>query len=371
MPHEISFFDFLFFSVKMNQTQRFTVARCPQDLALTNKLIFNEGDLRKFGFELNSGSVNYYVVVQNKYFGVGGHSNVKTGHVGFSGVQRQWLVLSEGTTVDVKKADKPKNFINSMTLEVDFLLKRNSTSDGYDTDVMKKQFLDDFNELPFYTDQEVVSKHEKLPYVKLKVKELSLYNSKENNAIINQNTSIIFEKADDSIIKLTGKSKGKSSMPNIINPDWNFSQMGIGGLDNEFSAIFRRAFASRVFPPELIEDLGMQHVKGILLYGPPGTGKTLMARQIGKMLNAREPKIVNGPEILNKFVGESEANIRKLFEEAEKDQKNLGSSSGLHMIIFDEIDAICKQRGTASGSTGVADTVVNQLLSKVNFYFRN
>ena len=58
-------------------------------------------------------------------------------------------------------------------------------------------------------------------------------------------------------------------------------------------------------------------LKGILLYGPPGTGKTLMARQIGKMLNAREPKIVNGPEILNKFVGASEENIRKLFADAE------------------------------------------------------
>ena len=90
-----------------------------------------------------------------------------------------------------------------------------------------------------------------------------------------------------------------------------------------------------------------------------------MARQIGKMLNAKEPKIVNGPEILNKYVGESEANIRKLFEDAEIDQKKLGNASGLHMIILDEIDAICKQRGTVTGSTGVSDTVVNQFLSKV------
>jgi vesicle-fusing ATPase len=55
------------------------------------------------------------------------------------------------------------------------------------------------------------------------------------------------------------------------------------------------------------------------LHGPPGTGKTLIARQIGKMLNAREPKIVNGPEILNKYVGASEENIRKLFADAEKE----------------------------------------------------
>lgn len=72
--------------------------------------------------------------------------------------------------------------------------------------------------------------------------------------------------------------------------------MGIGGLDAEFNAIFRRAFASRVFPPEVVNQLGeflfsipeennsilvhlgMKHCRGILLYGPPGTGKTLMAR---------------------------------------------------------------------------------------------
>jgi SpoVK/Ycf46/Vps4 family AAA+-type ATPase len=53
-------------------------------------------------------------------------------------------------------------------------------------------------------------------------------------------------------------------------------------------------------------------------------------------------QVVNGPEVLNKFVGESEANIRKLFEDAEKDQAQNGEASELHVIIFDEIDAICK-----------------------------
>ena len=78
------------------------------------------------------------------------------------------------------------------------------------------------------------------------------------------------------------------------------------------------------------------------MYGPPGTGKTLMARQIGQMLNAREPKIVNGPEILDKYVGESETKVRQLFGEAEEEERRMGPNSGLHIIIFDEIDAICK-----------------------------
>lgn len=101
------------------------------------------------------------------------------------------------------------------------------------------------------------------------------------------NTVVQFEKAEGSSLNLVGKAKGTQVRQSIINPDWDFQKMGIGGLGKEFNAIFRRAFASRVFPPEIVEQLGCKHVKGILLFGPPGTGKTLMARQIGKMLNAR------------------------------------------------------------------------------------
>lgn len=136
-------------------------------------------------------------------------------------------------------------------------------------------------------------------------------------------TAVQFEKAPNSSLNLTGAKQGKVVRQSIINPDWDFNKMGIGGLDREFSAIFRRAFASRVFPPEVVIQLGCKHVKGILLYGPPGTGKTLMARQIGQMLNAKEPKIVNGPQILDKYVGESEANIRKLFADAEEEEKRV------------------------------------------------
>ncbi|XP_013624074.1 PREDICTED: vesicle-fusing ATPase-like [Brassica oleracea var. oleracea] len=146
----------------------------------------------------------------------------------------------------------------------------------------------------------------------------------------------------------------------------NLHQRGIGGLGAEFADIFRRAFASRVFPPHVTSRLGIKHVKGMLLFGPPGTGKTLMARQIGKMLNGKDPKIVNGPEVLSKFVGETEKNVRDLFADAEQDQRTLGDASELHVIIFDEIDAICKSRGSTRDGTGVHDSIVNQLLTKID-----
>lgn len=186
-------------------------------------------------------------------------------------------------------------------------------------------------------------------------------------ALLHSDTELKFFKTGDSQIKLTGSFKTTSNQNAIVKPDFKFEDMGIGGLDEEFSAIFRRAFASRIFPSSLVEKLGIQHVRGVLLFGPPGTGKTLMARQIGKMLNAHEPKIVNGPEVLNKFVGQSEENIRNLFKDAEAEYKAKGDESKLHIIIFDELDAICKQRsGQSNGGTGVGDSIVNQLLSKMD-----
>jgi len=82
--------------------------------------------------------------------------------------------------------------------------------------------------------------------------------------ILTPETGIVFYKAPDSNIMI--KASAKRPPPNaIIQPDFKFEDMGIGGLDSEFGAIFRRAFASRIFPPGLVEKLGIQHVKGTLL----------------------------------------------------------------------------------------------------------
>ncbi|XP_061740139.1 vesicle-fusing ATPase isoform X2 [Nerophis ophidion] len=352
-------------------------ARCPTDeLSLTNCAVVSEKDLQSGQHVTVKTTPNHKFV-----FTVKTHHTVAPGSIAFSLPQRKWAGLSIGQEVEVANYnfDKSKQCIGAMTIEIDFLQKKSTDSSPYDSDKMAAEFIQLFNSQSFSVTQQLVfSFCDKL--FGLVVKDIEAMDAsilkgeaasgkkpqKIDVGLLVGNSQVIFEKAESSSLTLVGKAKTKEARQSIINPDWNFEKMGIGGLDKEFSDIFRRAFASRVFPPDIVEQMGCKHVKGILLFGPPGCGKTLMARQIGKMLNAREPKIVNGPEILNKYVGESEANIRKLFADAEEEQKRLGANSGLHIIIFDELDAICKQRGTGASSTGVHDTVVNQLLSKID-----
>jgi vesicle-fusing ATPase len=79
----------------------------------------------------------------------------------------------------------------------------------------------------------------------------------------------------------------QSGGQSLFRPDFKIADMGIGGLDDELTNIFRRAFASRRFPQAVVQKFGIKHIKGILLYGPPGTGKTLIARQLAKVLKAK------------------------------------------------------------------------------------
>lgn len=103
-------------------------------------------------------------------------------------------------------------------------------------------------------------------------------------------TAFEFSLAKDiSDLKLKGINSTKGTT--IFRDKFNFEDMGIGGLDQEFADIFRVAFASRRYPADYLAQFNIKHVKGMLFYGPPGTGKTLIARQLGKALHAKEPKV--------------------------------------------------------------------------------
>ena len=320
-----------------------------------------------------------YVKIKDYVYSIGRHTGIENKSIGLSLIQRQDLRASVNMPIKVNRyTPLPGKIPVAVSIAIsvstgkngNFLDPLKSISHGDIAVVVSRVFDGQFLQVNQNFMIEVGG-------IKLRcnLKNMNVYWENSETRLVSESTMGKIEKSTAILIidecqqggscQLIKKNNSNSSSDIQFNPDWNFQSMGIGGLSAEFNNIFRRAFASRLFPSQFLNEIGIEHVKGILLYGPPGTGKTLMARQIGKMLNGKEPKIVNGPEILNKYVGESERNIRALFEEAEKDlDKN---ECGLHIIIFDEIDAICKQRGSSgSSSSAVHDTVVNQLLSKID-----
>ncbi|KAJ2775809.1 transport between ER and Golgi ATPase protein [Coemansia javaensis] len=363
--------------MRPGEIRNLLVERCPDPkLAYTNRLVVSDQD---FGPDVRLVRVSGRFV-----FNVLPSAACAPGEIGPAGVQRQWAQLSIRKDVAVEAlgseaagADGPAGvFLSTLEVELSFMNTSRETAvvmDAEEVAQLVRASLEDMVisvgqlivlDVHGHTLKGVVSAMSGVPVDVLQGTGAA-GDEATSCGVVSAATDVAVSKALGSLIELKGAAVRRKANA-IIQPDFRFEDLGIGGLDAEFSSIFRRAFASRIFPAELVARLGIQHVKGILLYGPPGTGKTLMARQIGKMLNAVDPLVVSGPEILNKFVGQSEENVRKLFEPAEKEYRERGDDSQLHIIIFDELDAICKQRGSRGDSTGTGDSVVNQLLAKMD-----
>jgi len=146
-------------------------------------------------------------------------------------------------------------------------------------------------------------------------------------------------------IKVSEKvTKEEMKIPRVTYED-------IGGLDEEIKQV-REMIELPLKHPELFERLGIEAPKGVLLHGPPGTGKTLLAKAVANETNANFYSL-SGPEIMSKYYGESEENIRKIFNEAIENAPSI--------IFIDEIDSIAPKREEVSGE--VERRVVAQLLA--------
>ncbi|HDQ60006.1 MAG TPA: AAA family ATPase [Candidatus Woesearchaeota archaeon] len=128
----------------------------------------------------------------------------------------------------------------------------------------------------------------------------------------------------------------------------------VGGLDDSLRKI-REMVEIPLKHPEVFERLGVEPPKGVLLYGPPGTGKTLLARAVANESDAYFISLA-GPEVVSKWVGESEKKLRQIFEDAEKNAPSI--------IFIDEIDAIAPKRENAQGE--VERRLVAQLLATMD-----
>ncbi|MDD5331201.1 MAG: CDC48 family AAA ATPase [Candidatus Nanoarchaeia archaeon] len=140
----------------------------------------------------------------------------------------------------------------------------------------------------------------------------------------------------------------------IERPDVKYSD--IGGLD-EIKQELRESIDWPLKHPKAFTRLGIRPPKGVLMYGPPGTGKTLLAKAVASESEANFI-LVKGPSLLNKFVGESEKGVRKVFEKARQAAPTI--------IFFDEIDALAPRRGLDNSGSRVNETVVNTILAEMD-----
>jgi len=144
----------------------------------------------------------------------------------------------------------------------------------------------------------------------------------------------------------------KEEAAKILEPEGpRISYEDIGGLKNELEKV-KEMIQLPLKHPNIFNRLGIDPPKGVLLHGPPGTGKTLIAKAVANESGASFYTI-NGPEIMSKFYGQSEENLRKIFEDAEKNAPSI--------IFIDEIDAIAPKRSEVHGE--VERRVVSQMLT--------
>jgi peroxin-6 len=157
-----------------------------------------------------------------------------------------------------------------------------------------------------------------------------------------------FTKALDRSKKRNASALGAPKVPNVKWDD-------VGGLEDVKTSIL-----DTVQLPLLHKDLfssGLRKRSGVLLYGPPGTGKTLLAKAVATECSLNFLS-VKGPELINMYIGESEKNVRDIFEKAR--------SARPCVIFFDELDSLAPARGASGDSGGVMDRVVSQMLAEID-----
>ncbi len=156
----------------------------------------------------------------------------------------------------------------------------------------------------------------------------------------------------DNALKIVEPSAMREVMVEVPRVRWE----DIGGLENVKQQL-REAVEWPLKHPEAFKRMGIEPPHGILLYGPPGTGKTLLARAVATESEANFIS-VKGPELLSKWVGESERGVREVFRKAK--------TAAPTVIFFDEIDALVPRRGSGFGDSGVTERVLSQLLTEMD-----
>jgi transitional endoplasmic reticulum ATPase len=315
--------------------KNFEVIESRQEFRGKNIVAISSKDMEENG--INSGDLIKVGNIKKMILRAVRINNDSVGKIGIDGETRSSLGISLGEKISIEKFNQKINELKSIEISVleSGSLTAEQIKDAVIPSLKDKRnehlFRETFSGSPVSIGQRTsipLSNGEKLICVVSKIQPKNL-----EFGMMTENTKIIIS---DSI--------GSSSGVNIHYED-------IGGLDEEIAKI-REMVEFPMKHPKIFEKLGVGAPKGVLLTGPPGTGKTLLAKAVATETDAKFISIA-GPEIMSKYHGGSEENLRAKFEEAQKNTPAI--------IFIDEIDAIAPKRGETTDQA--EKRVVTQLLT--------
>lgn len=254
-----------------------TVVACPEKhLAFTNFVYCAPADFSQLFPKPKRGTPSFLLINDRVVYTVEAHDKINSGELGLSALQRETLKVPQAGRVSVKPWALPTPAAHANLVKLSLNVELTGSARKTVTEKELSEYLsDNFNNAMLNVGQSFIVDYVGTP-LKLTVKDLSVpsvtaKNDNNDGIVARASRGVLVKDVTELDIDSEPVSKFfnfvKEKKKSFLPQNFRFEDMGIGGLDAEFNLLFRRAFASRIFPQKLVQQLGIKHVKGMLLYG--------------------------------------------------------------------------------------------------------